>query len=474
MDEEQFILRLPPVLANRMRLELLEKSKLYEAGKEKTSSAFSYRFTEDGRNAFFTFDGVEYPAKLMDFPALIETHKATGRRTFYKSCDVHQALVVRMPREPAPNGTMLADGIMPPAKKAANRLAPQEKLFPREFVRSVEVDVKTTMDPKLELLHKKKHPSKKVKNKSMQSSPSPALTSKIFRREDVTGDREESGKRDDLEQMEEPFNRDEQQKIVQIRKQRTEAVFNSTNEKEGLSQKLSKALSSAIQNIKLPPYQDSEEDYDGDDNFNIEACDVVMKEIGSDEKGKSARWPMEPASQEMQSTTQLRNENSTDRKDYDEDITAEMMDGMDSEDGFAEDIATQMMDGMGSDERAGEEEGDEEDSDDALAAELVDALVQGESSEDNLVADSENDAEQQDENMRQIQNRIDRARIDQNIAEENRKLMDLEERAAKAPNRVLRSRILNKRGPIRKNIQELEKSRAELDHDPSKHHIPRV
>lgn len=89
MDEEQFILRLPPALAEKMRFSLGSKAKEKAAKRGEAVPNFSIRWVSD-REAFFTSDGIDYPATLMDLPNVAETHKTADKKTFFKSADVHQ------------------------------------------------------------------------------------------------------------------------------------------------------------------------------------------------------------------------------------------------------------------------------------------------------------------------------------------------------------------------------------------------
>jgi hypothetical protein len=50
---------------------------------------------------FFTFENEEYPATLVDLPCVTEVYKTADRTALYKSGDVGQILIVRMPPPPA-------------------------------------------------------------------------------------------------------------------------------------------------------------------------------------------------------------------------------------------------------------------------------------------------------------------------------------------------------------------------------------
>lgn len=157
MNESQYILRLPTPLVEPMRLALSSQKRRDAAGEEKKTTSFKVHF-KDERNATFIVDGKEYPASLMDLPCLVETHKTADKRTFYKSGDLHQMLVVRMPGDPAPKDHLLKQGLTPGSKKAASRLAPPEKVFSDEDVHRMEQRIKYVMDHKINLVSKKNDP----------------------------------------------------------------------------------------------------------------------------------------------------------------------------------------------------------------------------------------------------------------------------------------------------------------------------
>jgi transcription initiation factor TFIID subunit 7 len=156
MDEEQFILRLPPALSERMRLALASKAKRDAAG---PPGKFSIQFL-DKRNATFTLDGKKYPASLMDLPCIVESHKFTKKRTFYKSGDVGQVLLVRMPGEEAPESYKLPHGITPAAKNAADRISPPEETVSADLVSAVENTIKCIVDNKVAFVRKKSESEK--------------------------------------------------------------------------------------------------------------------------------------------------------------------------------------------------------------------------------------------------------------------------------------------------------------------------
>eukprot|EP00178_Gracilaria_changii_P009355 TRINITY_DN273_c0_g1_i1.p1 TRINITY_DN273_c0_g1~~TRINITY_DN273_c0_g1_i1.p1 ORF type:complete len:355 (-),score=99.84 TRINITY_DN273_c0_g1_i1:1511-2575(-) len=154
MNEQQFILRLPQPLVEPMRFALSSNKKREGAGEHRKPSTFQIHF-KDERNAVFTIDGKDYPASLLDLPCIVETHKTADKRTFYKSGDLHQVLVVRMPHEPAPKQTYLQNGITPATKRAAERLKPPKRFFTRDEVELIERRIKYVIDHKTSFTQKK-------------------------------------------------------------------------------------------------------------------------------------------------------------------------------------------------------------------------------------------------------------------------------------------------------------------------------
>lgn len=150
MNEEQFVLRLPPELAARLRRSISKKKTSQDE-----QSTFTYTINED-RTGLFTCDGTEYPAKLMDLPCIVESHKTADKRTFYKSADVHQVLVVRNPGEPAPEGECLPDGLTNGAKGARERVKVADGAFSADEVTKVEKRIKMVLDKKVQFVRKKK------------------------------------------------------------------------------------------------------------------------------------------------------------------------------------------------------------------------------------------------------------------------------------------------------------------------------
>ena len=157
MDEDQYILRLPPPLVERMRFALSSNKRKDAAGEDKKVSTFRIDFVDE-RTATLTVDEEVYPATLVDMPAIMETHKTADKRTFYKSGDVHQMLIVRMPNDEPPDEFQINHGLTPAAKEAGRRLAEAPRTYPLNMVKRVETRIKQVIDRKITFKQKHEPP----------------------------------------------------------------------------------------------------------------------------------------------------------------------------------------------------------------------------------------------------------------------------------------------------------------------------
>ncbi|AQK61872.1 Transcription initiation factor TFIID subunit 7 [Zea mays] len=70
--EEQFILRVPPSVAERIE-RLMNESAASSSNPHEASLDLS--FSEDGRNDTFMIGNESFPASLLDLPAVVESYK---------------------------------------------------------------------------------------------------------------------------------------------------------------------------------------------------------------------------------------------------------------------------------------------------------------------------------------------------------------------------------------------------------------
>lgn len=368
MEEEQYILRLPEELRESMRFALSSTKRRDAAGEDRKASSFSIDF-KDERNAVFTVDGVEYPASVMDLPTVVETHKTADKRTFYKSSDLHQVVVVRMPDDPAPEEHILRNGLTPAAKDASNRLKPPKRLFSHAQVESVECRVKMVIDHKVKLVPKVNAPKK---DQPDDKSGAPG---------------------DDME--------------VVIEEEKEDTAAGTT--------------ANPIDAAKPPKMP------------RLDAPSPLPVPVPASAPAVPASVPLSAATPSP-APIAASPAPSADVQPSPLPSGGTPLTGMPV--AATPSAATPLPEPDVPDE-------EEDDDDDDFAAEMGGALMEG---------NDEDDA----------QKRIEIANLDQKVTEQKQKITDLEERAAKAPNAVLRSRILAKRGDLQATLTSLEKERAAL------------
>ncbi|XP_008681208.1 transcription initiation factor TFIID subunit 7 isoform X2 [Zea mays] len=89
--EEQFILRVPPSVAERIE-RLMNESAASSSNPDEASLDLS--FSEDGRNGTFMIGNESFPASLLDLPAVVESYKTYDDSVLIKTADVGQAELV--------------------------------------------------------------------------------------------------------------------------------------------------------------------------------------------------------------------------------------------------------------------------------------------------------------------------------------------------------------------------------------------
>jgi len=87
--ENQFILRLPAVPATALRAAVQSGVNL------KDRLTIQIEQDQALRHGKVRFDGWSLPAKIVDLPSVIESHKTLDRKTFYKTADICQMMICR-------------------------------------------------------------------------------------------------------------------------------------------------------------------------------------------------------------------------------------------------------------------------------------------------------------------------------------------------------------------------------------------
>lgn len=130
--EEQFILRVPPSVSERIDRLLSEDASTSD------EIPLDLFFSEDGRNGTFMIGNDEFPASLLDLPAVVESFKTYDDCALVKTADIGQMIMVREPGDPAPNTVEYRHGLTPPMKDARKRRFRREPDLNPELVQRVE------------------------------------------------------------------------------------------------------------------------------------------------------------------------------------------------------------------------------------------------------------------------------------------------------------------------------------------------
>ncbi|EES01169.1 transcription initiation factor TFIID subunit 7 [Sorghum bicolor] len=133
--EEQFILRVPPSVAERIE-RLMNESAAASSNPDEASLDLS--FSEDGRNGTFMIGNESFPASLLDLPAVVESYKTYDDSVLIKTADVGQMIMVREENDPAPEGVEYKHGLTPPMRDARRRRFRREPDLNAELVNQVE------------------------------------------------------------------------------------------------------------------------------------------------------------------------------------------------------------------------------------------------------------------------------------------------------------------------------------------------
>ncbi|GMH25109.1 hypothetical protein Nepgr_026952 [Nepenthes gracilis] len=158
--EEQFILRVPPSVSERIE-RLLNENPSSSEDKELDLS-----FSEDGRSGTFVIGNDQFPASLLDLPCVVESYKSYDDNVLIKTADIGQMIMVREEGEPAPDTVEYRHGLTPPMRDARRRRFRREPDLNPELVQRVEKDLWNIM--------RKGYVDENARNKSKKTEPAPA------------------------------------------------------------------------------------------------------------------------------------------------------------------------------------------------------------------------------------------------------------------------------------------------------------
>ncbi|XP_023754847.1 transcription initiation factor TFIID subunit 7 [Lactuca sativa] len=138
--EEQFVLRVPPSVAERIdRL-------LNETASSSHDQSLNLSFSEDGRNGTFVIGDDQFPASLLDLPSILESYKTYDDNVLIKTADIGQMIMIREDGDPAPDGMEYRHGVTPPMRDARRRRFRREPDLNPELVQRVEKDLLNIMN----------------------------------------------------------------------------------------------------------------------------------------------------------------------------------------------------------------------------------------------------------------------------------------------------------------------------------------
>ncbi|KAJ7955419.1 Transcription initiation factor TFIID subunit 7 [Quillaja saponaria] len=133
--EEQFILRVPPSLAERIDRLLDENSSSAE------DKSLDLSFSEDGRSGTFVIGNDCFSASLLDLPCVVESYKTYDDSSLVKAANIGQMIMVREAGDAAPDMIEYRHGLTPPMRDARKRRFRREPDLNPELVSRVEKDL---------------------------------------------------------------------------------------------------------------------------------------------------------------------------------------------------------------------------------------------------------------------------------------------------------------------------------------------
>ncbi|GAU20056.1 hypothetical protein TSUD_381480 [Trifolium subterraneum] len=134
--EEQFILRVPPNVAERIERLLNENN-----ASSSEDKSLDLQFGEDGRSGTFVIGDEHFPASLLDLPAVVESYKTYDDNSLVKTADIGQMIMVRESGDAAPDVIESRHGLTPPMRDARKRRFRREPDLNPELVSRVEKDL---------------------------------------------------------------------------------------------------------------------------------------------------------------------------------------------------------------------------------------------------------------------------------------------------------------------------------------------
>ncbi|KNA18050.1 hypothetical protein SOVF_073910 [Spinacia oleracea] len=133
--EDQFILRVPPSIAEQIERLLNEDPSSSE------DKLLDLSFSEDGRTGTFMIGDDRFPASLLDLPCITESYKTYDDNVLIKTADIGQMIMVREGNDNVPDTVEYRHGLTPPMRDARRRRFRREPDLNPEVVQRVENDL---------------------------------------------------------------------------------------------------------------------------------------------------------------------------------------------------------------------------------------------------------------------------------------------------------------------------------------------
>ncbi|XP_019154501.1 PREDICTED: transcription initiation factor TFIID subunit 7 [Ipomoea nil] len=172
--EEQFILRVPPSVAERIDRLLSENASSSE------DKGLDLSFSEDGRSGTFVIGNEHFPAALLDLPCIVESYKTYDDSVLIKTADIGQMIMVREEGDPTPDAVEYRHGLTPPMRDARRRRFRREPDLNPELVKRVEKDLQNIMaggtaeNIDAEVPEQEEDGEENARNASKKAAPKPA------------------------------------------------------------------------------------------------------------------------------------------------------------------------------------------------------------------------------------------------------------------------------------------------------------
>ncbi|KAL2487500.1 Transcription initiation factor TFIID subunit 7 [Forsythia ovata] len=136
--EEQFVLRVPPAVAER--IERLLNDPICSEDK-----SLDLSFSDDGRTGAFVIGNDRFSASLLDLPTVVESYKTYDDSALIKTADIGQMIMVTEEGDSVPDTVEYRHGLTPPMRDARRRRFRREPDLNPEVVRRVEKDLQNIM-----------------------------------------------------------------------------------------------------------------------------------------------------------------------------------------------------------------------------------------------------------------------------------------------------------------------------------------